>query len=102
VETWENLGSLSLLLKAYARHGLGEPLSNTPMYVRMMIQLYLHWINQMLPLLSPLIIPSQPDISFVKNLERVQIYCYHFRNYGITNGRPNLEKFIEEMNNIEA
>jgi len=34
-------------------------------------------------------------------LERVQIYYSHLRNYDITKGRPNLEKFIEEMNKIE-
>nr|XP_034570974.1 protein IN2-1-like [Setaria viridis] len=45
---------------------------------------------------------SLADISYVKILERVQIYYSHVRNYDITEGRPNLEKFIEEMNKIEA
>jgi hypothetical protein len=67
----------------------------TPMYVRKLIQLYLLWINQMLLLLSPLIIPSQADIAFLTILERVQIYYYHLRNYEITNGRPSLQKIIE-------
>lgn len=35
-------------------------------------------------------------------LERVQIYYSHLRNYEIAKGRPNLEKYIEEMNKIEA
>jgi glutathione S-transferase len=32
----------------------------------------------------------------------VQIYYSHLRKYDIARGRPNLEKFIEEMNKIEA
>jgi hypothetical protein len=96
MEAWENLSLLNLPLKAYVCHGLGEPLSiHTHVCEKDMIQLYfLHWINQMLVLLSPLIIPSQPDITFRKILERVQIYYYHFRNYGITIDMPNLQKFI--------
>jgi glutathione S-transferase len=35
-------------------------------------------------------------------LERLQIYYSHVRNYEIAKGRPNLDKFIEEMNKIEA
>jgi glutathione S-transferase len=35
-------------------------------------------------------------------LERVQIYYSHLRKYDIAKGRPNLEKFNEEMNKIEA
>jgi glutathione S-transferase len=35
-------------------------------------------------------------------LEGVQIYFSHLRDYEITKGRPNLEKFIDEMNKIEA
>lgn len=35
-------------------------------------------------------------------IERIQIYYSHIRKYEITNGRPNLEKFIEEINRIEA
>lgn len=42
------------------------------------------------------------DIAYVTILERVQIYYSHLRNYEITKGRPNLEKFIEEMNKIDA
>ncbi|KAL6648339.1 hypothetical protein ACP70R_012563 [Stipagrostis hirtigluma subsp. patula] len=45
---------------------------------------------------------SLADIAYVTILERVQIYYSHVRNYEITEGRPNLEKFIEEMNKIEA
>ncbi|XP_066367964.1 protein IN2-1-like [Miscanthus floridulus] len=45
---------------------------------------------------------SLADIAYVTILERVQIYYSHLRNYDITKGRPNLEKFIEEMNKIEA
>ena len=44
----------------------------------------------------------QADIAYVTILERVQIYYSHLRNYEITEGRPNLEKFVEEMNKIEA
>jgi hypothetical protein len=35
-------------------------------------------------------------------LEGVQIYFSHLRDYEISKGRPNLEKFIDEMNKIEA
>jgi hypothetical protein len=35
-------------------------------------------------------------------LEGVQIYFSHLRDYEITKGKPNLEKFIDEMNKIEA
>ncbi|TVU47479.1 hypothetical protein EJB05_07082 [Eragrostis curvula] len=45
---------------------------------------------------------SLADIAFVTILERVQIYYYHLRNYEITKGRPNLQRFIDEMNKIEA
>ncbi|CAL4913897.1 unnamed protein product [Urochloa decumbens] len=45
---------------------------------------------------------SLVDIAYVTILERVQIYYSHLRNYEITKGRPNLEKFIEEMNKIDA
>ncbi|CAM0872607.1 unnamed protein product [Alopecurus aequalis] len=45
---------------------------------------------------------SLVDIAYVTILERVQIYYSHLRNYEIAEGRPNLEKFIEEMNKIEA
>ncbi|KAF0903956.1 hypothetical protein E2562_030088 [Oryza meyeriana var. granulata] len=45
---------------------------------------------------------SLVDIAYVTILERVQIYYSHLRNYEITKGRANLEKFIEEMNKIEA
>jgi hypothetical protein len=44
----------------------------------------------------------QADIAYVTILERIQIYYSHVRNYEIANGRPNLEKFLEEMNTIEA
>lgn len=46
--------------------------------------------------------PFQVDIAYVTILERVQIYYSHLRSYEITKGRPNLEKFIEEMNKIDA
>nr|CAY97115.1 glutathione S-transferase lambda3 [Alopecurus myosuroides] len=45
---------------------------------------------------------SLADIAYVTILERVQIYCSHLRNYEVAQGGPNLEKFIEEMNKIEA
>lgn len=45
---------------------------------------------------------SLADIAYVTILERVQIYYSHLRNYEIAKGRPNLEKYIEEMNKIEA
>nr|XP_034576285.1 protein IN2-1 isoform X2 [Setaria viridis] len=45
---------------------------------------------------------SLVDIAYVTILERVQIYYSHLRSYEITKGRPNLEKFIEEMNKIDA
>ncbi|KAM0839180.1 hypothetical protein ACQ4PT_060468 [Festuca glaucescens] len=45
---------------------------------------------------------SLADIAYVTILERLQIYYSHVRNYEIAKDRPNLEKFIEEMNNIEA
>ncbi|PUZ41607.1 hypothetical protein GQ55_9G518000 [Panicum hallii var. hallii] len=45
---------------------------------------------------------SLADIAYVTILERVQIYYSHLRNYDIAKGRPNLEKFIEEMNKIDA
>jgi len=46
--------------------------------------------------------PCQADIAYVTILERVQIYYSHLRNYDIAKGRPNLERFIEEMNKIDA
>nr|CAB3501188.1 unnamed protein product [Digitaria exilis] len=45
---------------------------------------------------------SLVDIAYVTILERVQIYYSHLRNYDIAKGRPNLEKFIQEMNKIDA
>lgn len=45
---------------------------------------------------------SLVDIAYVTILERVQIYYAHLRGYDIGKGRPNLERFIEEMNKIEA
>uniref|UniRef100_A0A0E0GKV7 GST N-terminal domain-containing protein n=1 Tax=Oryza nivara TaxID=4536 RepID=A0A0E0GKV7_ORYNI len=36
------------------------------------------------------------------SLDVSKIYYSHIRKYEITNGRPNLEKFIEEINRIEA
>ncbi|KAJ1283834.1 hypothetical protein BS78_03G157300 [Paspalum vaginatum] len=45
---------------------------------------------------------SLVDIAYVTILERVQIYYSHLRNYDIAKGRPNLEKFIDQMNKIEA
>ncbi|KAG2541611.1 hypothetical protein PVAP13_9NG691500 [Panicum virgatum] len=45
---------------------------------------------------------SLADIAYVTILERVQIYYSHLRNYDIAKGRPNLERFIEEMNKIDA
>ncbi|XBI70940.1 hypothetical protein VPH35_065296 [Triticum aestivum] len=45
---------------------------------------------------------SLVDIAYVTILERVQIYYSHLRNYEIAKGRPNLERYTEEMNMIEA
>ncbi|OEL32811.1 Protein IN2-1, partial [Dichanthelium oligosanthes] len=45
---------------------------------------------------------SLVDIAYVTMLERVQIYYSHLRNYDIAKDRPNIEKFIEEMNKIDA
>ncbi|KAE8783169.1 Protein IN2-1 [Hordeum vulgare] len=45
---------------------------------------------------------SLVDIAYVTILERVQIYYSHLRNYEITKDRPNLERYTEDMNKIEA
>uniref|UniRef100_A0A0D9VSN8 GST N-terminal domain-containing protein n=1 Tax=Leersia perrieri TaxID=77586 RepID=A0A0D9VSN8_9ORYZ len=45
---------------------------------------------------------SLVDIAYVTILERIQIYYSHLRSYEITDGRTSLEKFIEEINKIEA
>jgi glutathione S-transferase len=45
---------------------------------------------------------SLVDIAYVTILERVQIYYSHLRNYEIAKGRPNLVRYTEEMNKIEA
>ncbi|KAL6645782.1 hypothetical protein ACP70R_017390 [Stipagrostis hirtigluma subsp. patula] len=45
---------------------------------------------------------SLADIAYITILERVQIYYSHLRSYDITEGRPKLQKFVEEMNKIDA
>uniref|UniRef100_A0ACD5YQ64 Uncharacterized protein n=1 Tax=Avena sativa TaxID=4498 RepID=A0ACD5YQ64_AVESA len=45
---------------------------------------------------------SLADIAYVTILERIQIYYSHLRSYEIAQGRPNVAKFIEGMNKIEA
>ena len=37
----------------------------------------------------------QVDIAYVPFIERFQIFFENIKNYDITKGRPNLQKFIE-------
>ncbi|KAF2938664.1 protein IN2-1 homolog B [Oryza sativa Japonica Group] len=45
---------------------------------------------------------SLVDIAYVPFIERFQIFFSGIKNYDITKGRPNLQKFIEEVNKIHA
>uniref|UniRef100_A0A0E0CYY7 GST N-terminal domain-containing protein n=1 Tax=Oryza meridionalis TaxID=40149 RepID=A0A0E0CYY7_9ORYZ len=45
---------------------------------------------------------SLVDIAYVPFIERFQIFFSAIKNYDITKGRPNLQKFIEEVNKIHA
>ncbi|OEL26140.1 Protein IN2-1-like protein B [Dichanthelium oligosanthes] len=45
---------------------------------------------------------SLVDIAYVPFIERFQIFFFNIKNYDITKGRPNLQKFIEEVNKIDA
>ncbi|XP_034571121.1 protein IN2-1 homolog B isoform X1 [Setaria viridis] len=45
---------------------------------------------------------SLVDIAYVPFIERFQIFYSNIKNYDITKGRPNLQKFIEEVNKIDA
>ncbi|TVU47476.1 hypothetical protein EJB05_07079 [Eragrostis curvula] len=45
---------------------------------------------------------SLVDIAYVPFIERFQIFYSNIKNYDITEGRPNLQKFIEEVNKIDA
>jgi len=45
---------------------------------------------------------SLVDIAYVPFIERFQIFFQNIKNYDITKGRPDLQKFIEEVNKIDA
>ncbi|XP_047090364.1 protein IN2-1 homolog B [Lolium rigidum] len=45
---------------------------------------------------------SLVDIAYVPFIERFQIFFSGIKNYDITKGRPNLQKFVEEVNKIDA
>ncbi|XP_062210809.1 protein IN2-1 homolog B [Phragmites australis] len=45
---------------------------------------------------------SLVDIAYVPFIERFQIFFSNIKNYDITKSRPNLQKFIEEVNKIDA
>ncbi|KAL6907455.1 hypothetical protein ACP4OV_002494 [Aristida adscensionis] len=45
---------------------------------------------------------SLVDIAYVPFIERFQIFFSAIKNYDITKGRLNLQKFIEEVNKIDA
>jgi hypothetical protein len=45
--------------------------------------------------LSWCVISLQVDIAYVPFIERFQIFYSNIKNYDITKGRPNLQKFIE-------
>ena len=45
--------------------------------------------------LSRRVILLQVDIAYVPFIERIQIFYSNIKNYDITKGRPNLQKFIE-------
>ncbi|KAI4994768.1 hypothetical protein ZWY2020_034409 [Hordeum vulgare] len=42
------------------------------------------------------------DIAYVPFIERFQIFFSGIKNYDITKDRPNIQKFIEEVNKIDA
>jgi glutathione S-transferase len=46
-----------------------------------------------------LLISFQVDIAYVPFIERFQIFFSGIKNYDITKGRPNLQKFIEVIQN---
>lgn len=45
---------------------------------------------------------SLVDIAYVPFIERFQIFFSAIKNYDITKGKPNIQKFIEEVNKIDA
>ncbi|VAI06967.1 unnamed protein product [Triticum turgidum subsp. durum] len=45
---------------------------------------------------------SLVDIAYVPFIERFQIFFSGIKNYDITKDRPNIQKFIEEVNKIDA
>ncbi|AQL07551.1 Glutathione S-transferase L2 chloroplastic, partial [Zea mays] len=45
---------------------------------------------------------SLVDVAYVPFIERFQILYSNIKNYDVTKGRPNLQKFIEEVNKIDA
>ncbi|WVZ56531.1 hypothetical protein U9M48_007045 [Paspalum notatum var. saurae] len=45
---------------------------------------------------------SLADIAYVTFIENFQIFFSNIKNYDITKGRPNLQKFVEEVNKIDA
>jgi glutathione S-transferase len=49
-----------------------------------------------------MLISTQVDIAYVPFIERFQIFFSGIKNYDITKGRPNIQKFIEEVNKIDA
>ncbi|XP_019168111.1 PREDICTED: glutathione S-transferase L3-like [Ipomoea nil] len=44
----------------------------------------------------------QVDIAFIPFTERFQTFFNEFKNYDITQGRPKLAHWIEEVNKIDA
>ncbi|CAM0872605.1 unnamed protein product [Alopecurus aequalis] len=45
---------------------------------------------------------SLVDIAYAPFFERFQIFFSGIKNYDITKGKPNIQKFIEEVNKIDA
>lgn len=45
---------------------------------------------------------SSVDIAYLPFIERFQIFYSGIKNYDITKGRPNFQKYIEEANKIDA
>ncbi|KAL6652803.1 hypothetical protein ACP70R_011728 [Stipagrostis hirtigluma subsp. patula] len=45
---------------------------------------------------------SMVDIVYVPFIERFRLFFADIKNYDITKGRPNLQKFLEEVNKIDA